>query len=79
MHKLCYFTDKVLYSQSYDFSSNHVHMWYLDHKQGWVPKKLMPSNCDAKEDSWDSLGQQGEKTVNPKGTQPWIFIGRTDT
>ena len=29
------------------------------------------------EDSWESLGQQGDPT-NPKGNQSWIFIGRTD-
>ena len=26
------------YSQSCDFSSSHVQMWELDHKEGWVPK-----------------------------------------
>ena len=26
------------YSQSYDFSSSHVWMWEVDHKEGWVPK-----------------------------------------
>ena len=35
-------------------------------------------NCGAREDSWKSLGQQGDQIVNPKGNQPWIFIGRTD-
>ena len=30
--------EKGLYSQSYDFSSWHVHMWELDHKEGWVIK-----------------------------------------
>ena len=39
---------------------------------------MMPLNCDAGEDSWESLGQQGDQTVNPKGNHPWIFIGRTD-
>ena len=36
-------------------------------------------NCGAGEDSWESLGLQGDQTegVNPKGNQPWIFIGRT--
>ena len=38
----------------------------------------MPSNCDTRKDSWESLGQQGDQTSNPKGNQPWIFIGRTD-
>ena len=38
----------------------------------------MVSNCGAAENSWESLVLQGDKTVNPKGNQPWIFIGRTD-
>ena len=33
-----HFADKGLYSQSYGFSSSHVQMWKLDHKEGWVPK-----------------------------------------
>ena len=35
-------------------------------------------NCGAREGSWKSLGLQGDKPVNPKGNQSWIFIGRTD-
>ena len=38
----------------------------------------MLSNCGAGEDSWESLGQQESKAVNPKENQSWIFIGRTD-
>ena len=30
------------------------------------------------EDSWESLGLQGDQLVNPEGNQSWIFIGRTD-
>ena len=33
-----YFADKSWYSQSYGFSSSHVWMWELDHKEGWVLK-----------------------------------------
>ena len=72
-----YFTHKGPYSQSYGFPSNHVWMWELDHKEGWVPKnwcflavvleKTLESPLDCKE----------SKQVNPKGYQPWIFIGRT--
>ena len=40
-------------------------------------EELMLSNCGAREDSWESLGQQGDPT-NPKGSQSWIFIGRTE-
>ena len=32
------FADKGPYSQSYGFSSSHVRMWELDHKEGWAPK-----------------------------------------
>ena len=39
----------------------------------------MLSNCGSGEDSWESLGQQGDPTpVHPKGDQSWVFIGRTD-
>ena len=38
----------------------------------------MPSNCGAGEDSWESLDCKEMKTVNPKGNQSWIFIGRTE-
>ena len=39
----------------------------------------MLSNCGAEEDSWESLEQQGDQPVNPKGNKPWLFIGRMDT
>ena len=35
-------------------------------------------NCHPGEDSWDSFGLQGNKPVNPKGNQPWTFIGWID-
>ena len=38
----------------------------------------MLSNYSAGEDSWESLDSKEIKQVNPKGNQPWIFIGRTD-
>ena len=34
----CYFANKVLDSESYIFSSSHVRMWELDHKECWEPK-----------------------------------------
>ena len=34
-------------------------------------------NCGVGEDSWESLGLQGNP-VNPKGNQSWTFTGRTD-
>ena len=51
--------------------------------ESWIIKRLcteelMLLNCGVGEDSWESLGQQEIKLVNPKGNQSWIFIGRTD-
>ena len=34
----------------------------------------MPLNCGVGEDSWESLGLQGDQTVNPKGNQSWLIL-----
>ena len=57
-----YFTKKGLSSQSYGFSSSHVWMWELDYKESWVPKNRCFLNCGVGEDSWESLGLQGDPT-----------------
>ena len=43
-------------------------------------KELILLNCVAGEDSWESLELQWDqiRSVNSKGNQPWIFIGRSD-
>ena len=51
--------------------------WELDYKKSCV-KELMLLNCGVGEDSWESLGLQGDQPVGPQGNQPWIFTGRTD-
>ena len=33
-----YFANKALSSQNYGFSSSHVQMWELDHKESWGPR-----------------------------------------
>ena len=73
-----HFADKGPSSQGYDFSSSHVWIWELDHKESWALKnwcfwtvvleKTLESPLDCKEN----------KRVIPKGDQSWIFIGRTD-
>ena len=35
-------------------------------------------NYGVAEDSWESLGLQGDQTSQSKGNQSWIFIPRTD-
>ena len=72
-NQIRYFSDKGPYSQTYSFSSSHVWMWELGHKrlstkiQTVVLEKTLESPLDSK-----------VKPVNPKGNQPWIFIGRTE-
>ena len=51
-----HFANKSPYSQSYGFSSSHVWMWELDHKEDRAP-----SNCGDGEDSWESLGLEGDQ------------------
>ena len=33
-----YFANRGPFSQSHGFSSSHIWMWELDHKEGWAPK-----------------------------------------
>ena len=41
-------------------------------------EELMLLNCGVGEDSWESLGLQGDPISHSKGNLFWIFIGRTD-
>ena len=73
-----HFADKGPYSQSYGFSSDHVHMWDMNHKGGWVPKNRCFQIMVLEKTLESPLDCQEMKPVNPKGNQPYIFIGRTD-
>ena len=64
--------------QSYDFSSSHKQMWELDHKEDWVLKNWCFQIVVWEKTLESSLDSKEIKPVNPKGYQPWIFIGRTD-
>ena len=68
-------SNKSLYIQSSGSSSSHAWMWKLERLS---TEKLMLPNYAARDDSWESLRQKESKLVNPKGNQPWVFIGRTD-
>ena len=57
-----YLADKGPSSQSYGFSSSHVWMWNLDHKEGWALKNWCFLNCGVAENSWESLGLQRNET-----------------
>ena len=69
-----HFADKGLYRQNYDFSNSPIQIWDLDHKEDLGLKNSY---------FWivvlgKTLGLEGDQKVNPKGNQPWTFIGRTD-
>ena len=53
-------------------------MWELDHKEGWVPKNWCFWTVVLEKTLETPLVCKEIKPVNPKGNQPWIFIGRTD-
>ena len=73
-----YFANKGPSSQGYGFSSSHVWMWELDHKESWAQKnwcfwfvvleKTLESPLDCKE----------IQPVHSEGDQPWVFFGRND-
>ena len=55
-----YFSNKGPSSQSYGFSSSHVWMRELDHKESWAPKNWCSWTVVLGEDSWESLGLQDQ-------------------
>ena len=73
-----HFVEKGLSSQSYGFSSSHVWMWELDHKESWAPKNLCFWIVVLEKTLASPLDCKEIKPVHPKGNQSWIFIGRID-
>ena len=59
------FTNKVLSSQSYGFSSSHVWLWELDYKESWVPKNWCFWTVVLEKTFWESLGQQEDHGDSP--------------
>ena len=69
--------DKGPSCQSYGFSSSHVWMWKLDHKESWVTKNWYFWTV-VLEKTESPLDFEEIQPVHPKGNQYWIFIARTD-
>ena len=61
LKKRHYFADKGSSSQSYGFSSSHVWMWELEYKGSWALKNWCFWTV-VLENSWESLGLQGDPT-----------------
>ena len=68
-----YFANKGLSSQRYSFSSGHVWMWELDHKESWVLKNWYFWTVVLEMTLESPLDCKEVQPVNPKGNQSWIF------
>ena len=53
-------------------------MWELDHKEGCVLNDWWLLTVELERTMGSPLGSKEIKTVNPKGNQPWIFIGQNE-
>ena len=73
-----YFANKGPSSQSCGFSSSHVWVWELDHKESWALKKWYFWTVVLENTFESPLDCKEIQTVHPKGNQSWIFMGRTD-
>ena len=74
-----HFAEKGPYSQSRGlFPSSDIWMWELDYKEGWVWKNWYFQVVMLQKTPESPLDSKEITPVNPKGNQPWIFIGRTD-
>ena len=73
-----HFAGKGLNSQSYGFSSSHVQMWELNHKELWALKNWCFHIVRLEKTLESPLNSQEIKAVTPKGNQPWKFLWRND-
>ena len=62
----------------YGFSSSHVWIWELDHKESWTLKNWCFWTIILEKTLENLLNSKELKSVNSKGNQSWIFIGRID-
>ena len=73
-----YFAHKGPSSQSYGFSSSHVRMWELDHKESRRAENECFWTVVLEKTLESPLNCQEIQPVNPKGNESWTFIGRTE-
>ena len=73
-----YFANKGPSSQGYGFSSSHVWMWELNHKESWAQKNWCFWTVVLENTLESPLDCKKIQPVHPKWNQSWVFIGRTD-
>ena len=69
---------KVLIGKAMIFSSSHVWMWQLDHKESWAPKNWCFWTLVLEKTLESPFNCKEIQPVHPEGDQSWVFIGRTD-
>ena len=72
------FANKGPSSQSCGFPNSHVWRWELDYKESWALKNWCFWTVVLEKTLESPLECKEIQPINPKGNQPWIFIGRTD-
>ena len=61
-------------TQSYVFSSSHVQMWKLDHKEDWALKNWCFQTVVLEKTLESPLDCKEIQPVHPKENQSWLFI-----
>ena len=72
---LCW--QRSIWPKTYDFSSSHIWMWELDHKEDWAPKNCCFWTVVLEKTLESPLDCTEIPPVHPEGNQPWVFTGRT--
>ena len=70
--------DITLPTKVHIVKASHVQMWEFNHKENWALKNWCLQTVVLKRALDSPLDCKEIKPVNPKGNQPWMFIGRTD-
>ena len=60
------------------FQSDGLDYAEITQQEGWAQKNWCIRNLVLKKILESPLDSKEIKPINPKGNQPWIFIGRTD-
>ena len=71
-----HFANKGWYSQSYGFSSSHIWLWEVDHKESWALKNWYFQTVVLEKTLESPLDSKEIKPVNLKGNQ--YSVGRTE-
>ena len=69
------FADKGPSSQSYGFSSSHIWMWELDHKESWASNNWFFWTVVLEKTLKSPLDSRSNQSVL---NQSWTFFGKTD-